>query len=860
MVRISTAGTQADPVVHLYGKGLNLDSYVSVDGHHVFSSIGAGEDGWKGPVVWGLRGRLRIEVQNGVGVEGVLMQTVLDGSRVVDRMATATHIVVDQCLTKERVVEKLGFDSFEKLRTHLESNELGVITPQWVTALAKSSEPTLPSIDNFQWPGLIVQKERKKKRPADWIPKKREKTADFLNFSGPTEISAASIDNPMITKIITQRAKAAGKDGSNGGERTTIGAIQADEGGIIIKRCINLGVLKPLDPERRVYPAKQMKPPLCDCDDPRPAILSSCKRIESSHFGRTFFKCGLANVSLQCNFIQWIDEAKTTAPSRVKQASPQRTPKNRPIITTGIPRCRCDKPAQRRECKSNKNGNQGRHYYCCCLTGKLNKCQFFVWADDLQRQVDAMVQDKTGLPPRVPTPEKIANFLNELSKAHSEGANNVTDKWRTYTYKKSSQIVQNFHLPLEKDNEENFQVLDAHRGIGEKTMQKIREFAATGQSSRLKAFEKDKTRQAISVISKVWGLGAKTAKILVSQGIQTIEDLRRESREGRINLTAQQVIGLRVYEDLLKPIDRADITKIGDAVRKAVNELCPGTDLDIMGSYRRGAQSGHDVDCLITNAKYIDSTPLNLIEKLVIKLEKDGFMTDHLSMPSREKKFGDQYDSMRWYKGEIEDKLDSQEHTLTKGVERLPEINKNRDKQSYMGVCQLNGVHKRIDIKFYPRRQLPFAQLYFTGNAYFNRSMRLYAKTVGYSLSDSGLFETMRKRIDGQNYVVSQGATLAAETEEDVFKLMGLVYVAPEDRNAYDAVATAKLDGLDVEDKGVDRELSQDVRELDGDLGGSPSFWAEEGREGKAGGSDCGSDFGDFWLENEEYQYDNPEP
>jgi hypothetical protein len=62
MVRISTAGTQADPVVHLYGKGLNLDSYVSVDGHHVFSSIGAGEDGWKGPVVWGLRGRLRIEV------------------------------------------------------------------------------------------------------------------------------------------------------------------------------------------------------------------------------------------------------------------------------------------------------------------------------------------------------------------------------------------------------------------------------------------------------------------------------------------------------------------------------------------------------------------------------------------------------------------------------------------------------------------------------------------------------------------------------------------------------------------------------------------------------------------------------
>ena len=149
-----------------------------------------------------------------------------------------------------------------------------------------------------------------------------------------------------------------------------------------------------------------------------------------------------------------------------------------------------------------------------------------------------------------------------------------------------SQVVQNFHLPLDPGCEEHFQILSRHKGVGSKSMQKIREFAVTGESSRLTAFENDETRQAISVISKVWGLGPSTAKILVSQGIKTIEDLRREHREGRVSLTYQQEIGLRVYEDLLKPIDRADITKIGDTVRRAVNELCPGTDLDIMGSYR----------------------------------------------------------------------------------------------------------------------------------------------------------------------------------------------------------------------------------------------------------------------------------
>lgn len=36
-------------------------------------------------------------------------------------------------------------------------------------------------------------------------------------------------------------------------------------------------------------------------------------------------------------------------------------------------------------------------------------------------------------------------------------------------------------------------------------------------------------------------------------------------------------------------------------------------------------------------------------------------------------------------------------------------------------------INRRIDIKVYPKSQFPFAILYFTGSAYFNRSMRLFA-------------------------------------------------------------------------------------------------------------------------------------
>ena len=58
-----TAGSEEEPIIHLYGKGMNL-SYVSIDGERAFSAIDeVDEDGWKGPVVWKVGGRIRVEVR-----------------------------------------------------------------------------------------------------------------------------------------------------------------------------------------------------------------------------------------------------------------------------------------------------------------------------------------------------------------------------------------------------------------------------------------------------------------------------------------------------------------------------------------------------------------------------------------------------------------------------------------------------------------------------------------------------------------------------------------------------------------------------------------------------------------------------
>ena len=104
----------------------------------------------------------------------------------------------------------------------------------------------------------------------------------------------------------------------------------------------------------------------------------------------------------------------------------------------------------------------------------------------------------------------------------------------------------------------------------------------------------------------------------------------------------------------------------------------------------------------------------------------------------------------------------------------------DRLRSSFMGISQLEGKpHRRLDIKIYLKQHYPFAMLYFTGSAYFNRSMRLFANKTGYNLSDSGLENVVGYRKNR----VGLGKFIKCETEEDIFKALGLDYKAPHERD-----------------------------------------------------------------------------
>ncbi|XP_054221580.1 DNA polymerase lambda isoform X17 [Homo sapiens] len=183
-------------------------------------------------------------------------------------------------------------------------------------------------------------------------------------------------------------------------------------------------------------------------------------------------------------------------------------------------------------------------------------------------------------------------------------------------------------------------------------------------------------------------------------------------------------------------------------VQKAAQAFNSGLLCVACGSYRRGKATCGDVDVLITHPdgrshRGIFSRLLDSLRQEAVPSVGPGFLTDDLV---------------------------SQEE--------------NGQQQKYLGVCRLPGPgrrHRRLDIIVVPYSEFACALLYFTGSAHFNRSMRALAKTKGMSLSEHALSTAVVRNTHGCK--VGPGRVLPTPTEKDVFRLLGLPYREPAERD-----------------------------------------------------------------------------
>jgi len=236
------------------------------------------------------------------------------------------------------------------------------------------------------------------------------------------------------------------------------------------------------------------------------------------------------------------------------------------------------------------------------------------------------------------------------------------------------------------------------------------------------------------LFNSIWGFGPIAANKLYKKGFRTLEDLKKNQDL----LTHWQKIGLKYYQDFKKEVPREFVNSIYEEIQNKIVEISNSIhDYEVIctGSYRRQRALCHDINIIVAPR---DEKPVSgLLSRLITSLE-GSLLIDHISFPK----------------------------TDQNGVE------------IYMGVCNHEGVRRKIDINAVPRSRLGPALILFTGSEYYTRSLKLYARKTGYVFENYGLYKT-----NPQDKSHSNLKFVPCTSEEEVFNLIKLKYIPPNERD-----------------------------------------------------------------------------
>ena len=308
--------------------------------------------------------------------------------------------------------------------------------------------------------------------------------------------------------------------------------------------------------------------------------------------------------------------------------------------------------------------------------------------------------------------EDVVAWLDELSVFMVKRG----EPFKSRAYQKAQESIVLYTHDI---THENYKELSKLPGVGEAIIHKIEEYIKTGT---LRILERERADPQ-NVFADIYGVGPKKAADLVSKGFKTIDELRGKQDE---YLNSIQKVGLKYYDDILQRIPRSEIDDYHNVFSKTF-ESVKDTDskYEIVGSYRRNAETSGDIDVIVTSenkevfTRFIDSL---LEQNIILEILSRG-------------------------------------PTKSLVVAKLP-----------------GGKYaRRVDFLYTSQEEYPFAVLYFTGSKVFNTVMRGRALSMGYSLNEHGLHKMDGKKKGGK-------VEKSFSSESDIFDFLQMKYKEPKDR------------------------------------------------------------------------------
>lgn len=337
------------------------------------------------------------------------------------------------------------------------------------------------------------------------------------------------------------------------------------------------------------------------------------------------------------------------------------------------------------------------------------------------------------------------NIINEFEKLIEFKLwelNNASDRQqkihKSYSLEQTKNVLKTLKLYPKEINEKELKKLSDIKGIGKKSIQRIKEIIENKNLSELEEFSKQKNYQDyIDKLQQIIGIGkAKAHELITKYKINSIDELKKAIKSGKLKVNEKIKLGLKYLDKHKQEIPRDEITLINDYLHKMYSKVDINLFGVICGSYRRLKSYSGDIDVLlihpkIKTKKQLKTHKVNYLNELVKVLKKDKFLIDDLT----------------------------DKNVTTK----------------YMGFCKLkNNPIRRIDIRYIPYESYYAALLYFTGNGNFNKRMREVAISFGYKLNEYGLFLMKDDK---------EVKMLKADSEKDIFDALSMEYIAPENRH-----------------------------------------------------------------------------
>lgn len=320
--------------------------------------------------------------------------------------------------------------------------------------------------------------------------------------------------------------------------------------------------------------------------------------------------------------------------------------------------------------------------------------------------------------------EKRTELKNERTTTNQAILKTLFELARTRKVFGNEQSSRAYLRAAEKLMKHNAEIVDIDSAVSFFGKGKIARVAADIASGKGASYVSPDLQQEVDTLAEfesIYGIGPKKALQFYKMGCRTLEDLKKHTEDKRM------LVSIEHHNDFVARMSRYVVSEHFKVLKSTILKVDADAQVFCMGSYRRGQTDCGDIDVIVTKPDSKKAEIAKIISDTIKILEAKHFV-----------KFTFSYEDTRW-----------------------------------LGATALSDNRwRRMDILGVPWDELGAAFIYYTGNDYYNRRLRLRATKMGMKLTDKGLFQR------GDPPTLLEG-----HSEKRIFSLLGEPWLEPTERN-----------------------------------------------------------------------------